>query len=194
MNHFKADEVAVFDLPGFGEEPLIDAGWGVPEYALWVEKKIEDLNLKEKSVIVLGHSFGGRIAGYLASKNPVWLKGLILYGSPSLYRPDKKIKFKIRVAKLLKKLGFSRRSDGKMYPIFKNVVMFDQTKYLPNIKIPTLLVWGENDTEVPLRIAKEVNALIPGSRLVTIENAGHNAHLDNPNLFYGTIKKFINGL
>ena len=81
-----------------------------------------------------------------------------------------------------------------MYPIFKRVVALDQTTALVKIKIPTLLLWGAYDTEVPVSIGEEMNTLILHSRLVIVENAGHNAHLDNPNLFYGTIKKFIDGL
>ena len=192
VKSFPPDEVLVFDLPGFGDEKLVDAGWGIPQYSAWVRDKLE--NLKENNVILLGHSFGGRIAGYIASERPEWLKGLILYGSPSLYRPTTIIGLKIRIAKLLKKMGFSRKSADEMYPIFKRVVTFDQTKILPEIRVPTLLLWGKHDTEVPVSIAEEIQTLIPDSRLITMQDAGHNAHFDNPNLFYGIVKKFIDGL
>jgi len=192
VGQFAADKVLVFDLPGFGDEKLIDAGWGIPEYSAWAKKKIEDL--KEDNIVLLGHSFGGRIAGYIASERPEWLKGLILYGSPSLYRPKTIVGLKIRVAKLLKKLGFSRKGMDEMYPIFKRAVTFDQTKTLPKIAVSTLLLWGEHDTDVPVSIAKEIQTLIPDSKLITMQDAGHNAHFDNPNLFYGIVKKFIDGL
>jgi len=192
INRFDEGNVVIFDLPGFGEEKLIDQNWGIPEYSMWAKAKIESLG--EKNVVLLGHSFGGRIAGYIASENPPWLKGLILYGSPSLYRPGKKVRFKILVAKFLKGLGFSKKIKDKMYPIFKRVVTFDQTENLSKIMAPALLVWGDRDTEVPLSIAKEMNGLISGSQLIIIENAGHNSHLDQPDLFYGTIKKFTDGL
>lgn len=72
------------DLPGFGAEPLHDKNWGVPDYANWVNRKIS----KYKNVMLIGHSFGGRIAAEIASKNPENLKGLILTGAPCLYRPN----------------------------------------------------------------------------------------------------------
>lgn len=192
VDRFEPGKIVVLDLPGFGREALIDDTWGIPEYSEWVTRKVDGLG--RMNIILLGHSFGGRIAGCIASKDPRWLKGLILYGSPSLYRPSRKVKLKIGAAKFLKSLGFSKRAQGKMYPIFKRVVTFDQTKDLPNIKVPALLIWGKEDSEVPLPIAKEMNGLISGSRLIIIENAGHNAHLDQPDLFYGTIKKFVGDL
>ena len=192
IQYFEPNEVLVFDLPGFGEEKLIDSSWGIPEYSMWVKEKIEALG--ESNLILLGHSFGGRIAGYIASENPAWLKGLILYGSPLLYRPVATIRIKIKIAKLLKGLGFSKTNQDMMYPIFKRVVIFDETKLLPKITAPTLLLWGDNDTEAPIIIAKEAHALIPDSQLTIMQDVGHNAHLENQNLFYGIIKKFINDL
>ena len=118
INRFDEGNVVIFDLPGFGEEKLIDQNWGIPEYSMWAKAKIESLG--EKNVVLLGHSFGGRIAGYIASENPPWLKGLILYGSPSLYRPGKKVRFKILVAKFLKGLGFSKKIKDKFYITKKN--------------------------------------------------------------------------
>ena len=201
QSHFPDGEAIVFDLPGFGNEPLVSGDWGVPEYTTWVQNKIE--NLGESNIVLLGHSFGGRIASFLAAKNPTWLKGLVLYGSPVLYRPRRSIRLRIAAAKVLKKLGFSgpggnkelrEADDKKMGRIFRNVVSFDQADFLGRIKVPTLIVWGRQDRAVPLRIANEIHRLIPESKLIIMDNVGHNAHLENSNLFYGTIKKFIETL
>jgi pimeloyl-ACP methyl ester carboxylesterase len=192
IKRFAPGEVIIFDLPGFGEEKLINDRWGIPQYSAWVRERVETYNVH--NVILLGHSFGGRIAGYVASEHPEWLKGLILYGSPSLYRPSPSVRLKIAIAKLLKKMGGAKKNKDLMYPIFKRAVTFDQTTTLPKIAVPTLLLWGENDSEVPTSIAKETHALIPDSQLIIMQDAGHNAHLDNPNLFYGIVKKFINGI
>lgn len=201
INKFQAEDVIAIDLPGFGKEPLADPEWGIPEYADWVKNKIEQLNTQD--VILLGHSFGGRISSFIASENPNWLKGLILYGAPCIYRPSNQVKNKIRIYKLLKKLGLKRKSNNSelnsadkqgLGKIFRKVVNFDQTQILPKINAPTLLVWGENDTEVPVRIAKEINSLINNSKLVILQNSDHNVHLENPNIFYGTIKTFIDSI
>jgi pimeloyl-ACP methyl ester carboxylesterase len=190
----------VLEFPGFGGRPLIDGQWGIPEYASWTK---EQLGVIEGQIILLGHSFGGRVASYIASENPQWLRGLILYGAPCLYRPSLEIKFKIARNKFFRKIGISWlyrtvankdlvvADENNLGKIFRKVVPFDQTDLLPKINVPTLLVWGEYDTAAPLRIAKEMKNLITKSTLVVIESAGHNAHQEKPHLFYGIIKNFI---
>jgi pimeloyl-ACP methyl ester carboxylesterase len=196
-------DVKVPDLPGFGEQPLISDEWGVPDYARWVEEYIEKQKLN--NVVLMGHSFGGRIAGFIASKNPKWIKALILYASPSIYRPRLKTRIKIKLYKIAKKLGLikiaqkfkktnpelvkaDREGLGK---IFRKVVPFDQTEMLPKIKCPTLLIWGDKDTKTPLKNGKETCSLINGAKMEIISGGGHNVHLEKPYIFYGIVKKFI---
>lgn len=198
--------VEAIDLPGFGDEPLISADWGIPEYAEWVNRKIAETTNPGDKVILLGHSFGGRISSYIAAHNPEWLRALILYGAPSLYRPDAATARKIAVYKTLKRIvpssmrehfyseDLKESREVGMEQIFRNVVTFDQTAELPHIKVPTILIWGEHDDAVPLRIAQEMNHLIPNSTLRVIPDMGHNAHLENPVLFHGMVRNFIQNL
>lgn len=199
---FHTDNVVTLDLPGFGTEPLISPEWGIPEYADWVDSQISKLGLTE--VVLLGHSFGGRISGLLASRNPKWLKAVILCGAPCIYRPSLQIKLKIKFAKLLKKLGLKRKitknpelieadQNGKG-KIFRKVVIFDETTELPKIKVPALIIWGRDDDIVPLSIGEEIQELIPGSKLTVMDNCGHQMYMDNPPLFYGTVKQFVQNI
>lgn len=188
-----------WSLPGFGDEPLVNNEWGIPDYAAWVKEKIENEDLE--NVVLLGHSFGGRVASLIASENPAWLAGLILDGAPCIYRPPLKVKLKILLAKVMKKLGIQpkvipnpslvRAEQRGLGGVFRKAVSFDQTKFLPQIQVPTLLIWGEQDDIVPLRIAHEVNTLIPQSNLVVIPQAGHHTFQDNSDLFYKTVRKFL---
>lgn len=205
VNDIDSQGAEAIDLPGFGKEPLVSQEWGVPEYAKWVSEKLQ--KDRHGEIILLGHSFGGRIASYIASKNPAWLKGIILVGAPCIYRPSTKLKLRIRFYKLAKllipeslrsKLFYSKEmrdaKDNGLAQVFRKVVPFDQTEELKQIKIPTLILWGKNDEHVPLRIAKEMNQLIAGSKLEVIQNAGHQTIQDSPYLSYGIIKKFIQNL
>lgn len=196
----KFHNAIALNLPGFGDEPLINNDWGVPEYARWVDEKIS----KYKNVVLVGHSFGGRIAAEIASKKPKYLKGLVLSGAPCVYRPSLKTRSKIKAFKILKTfmpqsfrgLFYSGdlKSAGKLEKIFRKVVIYDQTKQLQKIQVPTLLIWGENDDQVPLKIAREMFLLIKDCELKILENSGHNAYLDKPDLFYGYVKNFISDL
>lgn len=194
-------KVLSLDLPGFGTEPLISDAWGIPEYATWVEDKIKQSKLSD--IVLIGHSFGGRIGSYIAAKNPKWLKKLVLYGAPVIYRPSISVQVKKWVAPKLKKLGLGflkkfmgnkelmEADEKSLGKIFRTIVTFDQTERAKNISLPTLLLWGKNDTVVPLRIADELKTIIPGSNLEVIPFGDHNIHIHNPHLFYGIVKKFI---
>jgi len=193
------DAMAI-DLPGFGSEDAPSNDWGVADYASWVHKKI--LNTNE--VVLIGHSFGGRVAASVASRRPKNLKALILTGAPCLRRPTLSTKLKIVFAKLAKIFYSSKntpilasddyKESGRLEGVFRRVVVYDQEDELRKIAIPTLLIWGERDASVPTSIAKEMTNMIEKSELVIIENTGHNLFLENPNLFYGSIKKFISNL
>lgn len=200
---FSAYDPQIIELPGFGKVPVIDSNWGVPDYARFVTALIEKQNLTE--VILLGHSFGGRIATEIASTNPTWLKAVILYAAPCIHRPATKTKIIIRLARLAKIMGIRSK---KFYPnrelleaeklglgkIYRNVVGYDQTEQLKQSTMPTLLLWGDQDTEAPLRLAQEMHTLIPHNQLEVIENAGHQLHLTHPHLFYGKVQQFIQSL
>lgn len=197
-------EIEAVDFPGFGKEKLVSDEWGVPDYASWLEKRIKQS--KDKEIILLGHSFGGRVAAEIAARNPKWLKGLILDASPCLHRPSSKTLLKIKAYKTLKKFMPDRVKD-LLYPkdltdankrglgkIFRKVVRHDQTMQLTKVKVPTLIIWGENDKEVPLRIGKEMHKLIPNSTIEVFSNTGHFPLVDNPYLYYGVVKKFIQNI
>ncbi len=195
------EDATTLELPGFGSEPLISNTWSVPEYADWVRGKV--VNMGTTNVILLGHSFGGRVASLLASERPEWLRGLILYGAPCIYRPTLSVRLEIALARIVKTLGLAklleqfRNADLKQADergigtIFRRTVGFDQTAMLPHIEAPTLLLWGEYDDSAPVRLAYEMKTLVPNARLSILPGLGHNAHIENPTLFYGTVKRFL---
>lgn len=66
----------------------------------------------------------------------------------------------------------------------------DQRDILPNITVPTLLIWGELDERSPLSVANQFKATIPGSRLAAISGAGHLCNLERPKEFNRAISDF----
>jgi len=78
-----------------------------------------------------------------------------------------------------------------MGKIFVNSVNYDATNKLNRIKTNTLIIWGEDDPNAPLFIGKEMAELITNCQLEILKNTGHNIQLENPNILYGLVKKFI---
>lgn len=200
------------DFPGFGESDEPPSVWGVEEYT----KVVEALCEKEKieKPILIGHSFGGRVAILMGSRNDI--DKIILVDAAGI-RPRHSLKWYIKVysfktgkvlTRLLlgkeraeKRIEAMRRKAGssdysnatpRMRAILSKVVNEDLTDRLPLIKAPTLLVWGENDTATPLSDAKKMESLIPDAGLVSFPACGHYSFLDNPRQFAAVLRSFIN--
>ena len=196
------ENATALDLPGFGNEPLVSDSWGVPEYADLVLNHISD----DSHVVLLGHSFGGRIVAEIAAKRPIWLKAIILSGAPCIYRPNILTRLRISLASIGKVIVPRQFQDAflssdllearkwGLEKIFRKTVGYDQTDKLRNINVPTLLLWGEHDTEASISLAHEIQSRIRDSELKIIENCGHNAFLENPQLFYGYVNTFIKNI
>ena len=156
------------DLPGFGESTCNQV-LKTSDYARIVELMMIHINAKKD--IIVGHSFGGKVATLLSPSVLVLLSSAgIIWSKPF------KVRAKIYAFKLLKNFGFAKlrkhfvADDAKeltqhMYETFKNVVDEDFTYEFKNFTSKALICWGKNDNATPLKSAKKINELIKDSRL-----------------------------
>ena len=181
--------VIVLDLPGFGKTPEPSEPWSVSDYSDMLYTLLN--KLKVKKPILIGHSFGGRVAICYASKHPT--SKIVLLSSP--FRPSrKKISLKSRIYKKVKKIkalkplaehlkkkwgspDYVSASEINRGTLVK-VVNEDLTENAKMIKSPVLLIYGALDKDVPLTEAKELERIIPDAGLVTYEDAHHYAYLE----------------
>lgn len=207
-NNLGEQGVSVYapDLPGFGQSQAPKSAFGVSEYAQFVKNFIHKLALKD--VILIGHSFGGRISIKLAAKNPKLVSKLVLVDSAGIILKDtSKTKAAAKLVKPLfkpkfmqgarraiyKRLGSSDYLEsGKLKETYLKVINEDLRKDLPDIEAPTLLLWGDQDQETPLEIAKIMDQEIKKAKLVTLEGAGHFSFIDQPEQFTKKLLNFIN--
>ena len=175
--------ITILDLPGFGESDEPNTPWKIDDYELMLEDFIEKLNIKKP--IVIGHSFGGRLAIRYSARNPV--------SSPCI-RIQESLPLSVRVLKAIKKLpGMNSLGEYmKQYigsrdykaasPIMRQtlveVVNEDLSKYAKEIEEPTLLIWGESDTEAPVAEAKELEKIMVDAALIVLPGT-HYAYLEN---------------
>ena len=156
------------DLPGFGNSTC-SATLTTADVARIVELFMIHINASKD--IILGHSFGGKVALLLEPKV------LVLVASAGIYTPKSaKVQAKIALFKALKIFGFSKfrslfvADDAKelseyMYQTFKNVVNEDFSDDFSKYEGKALLFWGKEDTATPLSSAKKINELIPDAKL-----------------------------
>jgi pimeloyl-ACP methyl ester carboxylesterase len=83
------------------------------------------------------------------------------------------------------------KSAGVLRPTLVRVVNEDLRPLLASVTAPVLLIWGSEDTEVPLRVAEEALTELPDARLVTLEGAGHFPFLDQPEAFAEAVTSFL---
>jgi pimeloyl-ACP methyl ester carboxylesterase len=199
------------DFPGFGSSQEPSEVWGVERYTKIIEELVSKEHL-EKPVLV-GHSFGGRVAILFASRNPV--EKVILVDAAGI-KPKRSLKYYAKVysfkagkkfwqlvlgkEKAQKRIDEMRAKRGSsdyagaspmMRAILSKVVNEDLTDRLPLIKAPSLLIWGENDTATPLADAKKMVKLIPDAGLVSFPGCGHYSFLDNPVQFRAVLSSFL---
>lgn len=77
----------------------------------------------------------------------------------------------------------------EMKETFKSIVNTFLEPYAKKMTVKTLIVWGNEDKETPLYMAKRLNRLIKNSRLLLLDG-GHFSFLDSPFVFYSEVNKF----
>jgi pimeloyl-ACP methyl ester carboxylesterase len=189
------DAVAL-DLPGFGGAPAPSSVWGSPEYADAVAAVLDEMDPR---VVVLGHSFGGRVAVHLAARRPEQIAGLVLSGAPLYRAPGSRSKpsLRFRVARGLAARGVIsearieairrrygsddyRAASGVMREVLIRSLAEDYAAVVASLRCPVELVWGDDDTAAPLVVAEKLEAALSYAHLVVCPGAGHLTPLTVP--------------
>lgn len=202
--------VLAVDLPGHGASELPPTPWGVSAYAECVLRVMDALDVQRPHIIA--HSFGGRVTIKLASAQPDRVGKIILVDSAGVRLP-RSMRYYLRV--MLAKTGkyLARRGGrpgnilrdliytviasrdylnaGPLRDTFIKIVNEDLTPILPRITSPTLLIWGEDDTETPVAAAMVMQHLIPQAELVIFKHAGHFSYLDQYSKFRLVVRRFL---
>lgn len=210
-------QTLVIDFPGHGQSGRPPEPWGVPEYAACVRELLEKLNFLPCAVIA--HSFGARVAIYLASEDEKLFTKLLLTGAAGVKKPAtaesnkrtqqfKQLKGLCETARKMKIFGSLpdkaedalRRKygsadynalDAEMRKTFVKVISLDLTDRLCNVKQPTLLVFGDQDTETPLWMAKVMEEKIPDAGLAVFEGGDHFAYIKQLQRFSRVAQVFL---
>ncbi len=189
-------KVIALDLPGFGKAKEPPFAYALDDY---VDFAVDAINkLCGGNAFIVAHSFGGRIALKIASKYPDKIIASVLAGCAGI-RPKRAIKrtFSIFAYKFLKKFNGKLAAEWEakrasadylalsplMRESFKKIVNEHLDGILRDVIVPTLLVFGDKDTETPIYMAKKLNRGIRDSGLVVMKNCGHFCFSENPNYF-----------
>lgn len=183
----------LLDLPGFGDSQRPPSVWDSRDYARFVSSFLSNIGCFDTSV--MGHSFGGKVALYLALRNKV--PKLILVAPSGLERRSLLTHLLIFLGKLTKpflpmqlkialatRLGFTDWLEARqMRDILGKIVTEDIREVLSKISCPTLIIWGDRDNNQNISFAKVFKERIKNSKLRIVWGAGHNPHIEKPKEF-----------
>jgi pimeloyl-ACP methyl ester carboxylesterase len=210
VNRFANNFRVVIPMLPIYEMPIREAGLE------GLRKFVEDfVAVKQLSdMIIMGNSLGGHVALVYALKNPHKVKKLILTGSSGLFEDSmggsypkrgnyeyirERVAYtfynpKVATKELVDEVFETTNSIPKcmrIVSIAKSAQRNNLADEIPQIKVPTLLVWGLNDTITPPMVAHEFNRLIPNSTLKFIDKCCHAPMMEHPEKFNVIVEDFL---
>ncbi|HME51595.1 MAG TPA: alpha/beta hydrolase [Candidatus Lokiarchaeia archaeon] len=207
--------VFAIDLPGFGlsDKPETES-YSISSFVKYIAAWLDAVNLDK--VIILGHSLGGMIAQLLAKEHSSRVEKMILLCAATYLRASgielamgKLLSLKATAAVVMKRAFPKDYPKEKIDETIKEVVAntsksiylkslmamtkknFDSTAWLPELRVPTLIIGSENDRSLGYDMSKVLSEKIPGSVLYTIRNGNHEAETLHTEEVGTAIGKFI---
>ena len=203
-------DALALDLPGFGATPPPDEPWGAEQYAAAVLPVLEGA---DEPVVVVGHSFGGRVAVHLGASHPERIRALVLTGVPLLRPPGatrRKPAAAFRVARALHRRGLLgdarmealrqrygsadyRAAQGVMRAVHVTAVNETYEAELRSLRCPVELLWGGADTDVPPAVAEAAAALVPDgrARVTILDGVGHLVPTAAPDAVRAAVERHL---
>jgi 3-oxoadipate enol-lactonase len=214
LAHFgKTRRAVAFDYPGYGDSAPAAQGTSRDDFAAAILAAMDSLDIAEAHIC--GLSLGGVVAIAIHSAAPQRCRSLILADAFAVH-PDGRAIYERSVAAStdLRALAQARvevllapgasddirtevvetmaRIDSAAYRIGAQAVwLADQRENASAIRVPTLVLVGEEDRVTPPRLSKELAEMIPGARLERIAGAGHLSNLERPRIFNARVDEFL---
>ena len=191
------------DLPGSGASPAPATAGGARAYAEQIAAVL--VGLDSAPYVVVGHSFGGRIACVVAAKHPELVDQLVLTAVTLIRRGRSRPPRMFRLLRWLNRRGvvsearmeFARQkygstdyrnAEGIMRDVLVAMVNESYETELSKVLAPIYMVWGEQDTEVPVSVATKAAMFIKSPHsLRVLEEVGHQVPLEAPSDLVQTV-------
>ncbi len=210
--------VVAWDEPGAGGSADVPADFGLADYANCLAALIETLALSPAHVA--GLSWGGTVALELYRRHPALVATLILVDTYAGWKgslPEEEVRARVAGARQMLAAPteefdptlpglFGGDPPAEFVPLLEEVAAAvrpeslrtqlalmaetDLSDLLPDIAVPTLLIWGELDARSSLTVARQFEKEISDTKLVVIPGCGHVSNLEQPEQFNEAVYEF----
>lgn len=193
--------VYLVDLPGFGAMRRVENRFVLAEATSWLLAWMDAVGLGQAHLV--GHSMGGYISLRLAAQRPDALHCLVLVAPAGVWE---RRSIRGQVFPLLKAARYTtwsflpvlfadalRAGPSTLVRAARDLLAEDVRKSLQEIRVPTLMIWGEYDLLVPPTIGLAMRQDVANARLLILERAGHVPMFDRPREFNDALLRFLDG-
>src|SRR5579883_667635 len=191
--------VYLIDLPGFGAMREFHRQFDLKQCGTWLNEWMQAVGLEE--VYLVGHSMGGYVSMALAAAHPEKVRRLVLVDSIG-------IPFNLPVSRLvypaLKAIArtipsfwmcigydYLRAGPRMVLNASRQIVALEAAEVLAAVRVPTLVIWGENDDLVPLTLGRRLHASLAGARLHVLPGTNLFCMFEKPHEFNQVLLAFL---
>jgi pimeloyl-ACP methyl ester carboxylesterase len=196
------------DLPGFGSSPDPTVAGGARHYATLVAPALAEMS--DDPLVLVGHSFGGRVATVLAADHPALVRALVLTGVPLVrLRAASKPPWRYRVTRFKYARGWVsekrmekarqrygstdyRNARGVIRDVLVANVNESYEEELARVRVPVAMIWGELDREVPEEVAARATELLETPHTFhRVAGVGHFVPNEAPNEIVSAVEELL---
>ena len=196
--------VIVFEVPGFGQSPANERSQSMPELALTMAQAVANLGLERFNL--MGNSFGGKLALWLAVQQPERVQSLVLV-APAAIRPEGGVPPQaLAPEELMARLYAHPERQAPLPPLDPAIRAKQQAlvrrvmgpardealeSRLPGLHVPVLVVFGTLDRMIPPEMGRLYCDKLPNCHLILVYDAAHEVDADRPEAFVSVASDFI---
>jgi pimeloyl-ACP methyl ester carboxylesterase len=196
--------VILFEVPGFGQSPANERSQSMAELAQTLAQAIANLGLERFNL--MGNSFGGALALWLAIQYPEHIQALILV-APAAIRPEESappqhLSPEERMARLYahpERQALASPPDPaiveKQQALVQRLIGPPRDEVLESrmsgLNIPVLVLFGTEDRMIPPEMGRLYCEKLPNCHLILVYDAGHAVDADRPEAFVSVTSDFL---
>lgn len=211
--------VLAYDTRGHGQSGAPKGAYTLDLLADDLKSLLHELKVDKPNFV--GLSMGGMIGQTFALKYPGVLRSLVLADTTSRYPAEAAAMWqdRIRIAETKGMQGlvqttlerwftpaFRKNSPAEVERVSAQILntpvagyvgcchaipRIDVTTRLNELKLPALVICGEDDPATPPAMAREIQHHLPGAKLALIPKAAHLANIEQPAAFNGALEEFL---